>query len=283
MPSRRRWSSRPRTPSSGWRAPAGCPPGARAAEYGSPHGGSWLALLAERGLATGGRRRAGRRRARLLRAHAQRRPGGGAGRADGAGGARRRAAAAVPLAGHDRAARPVELAAPRPLRLLLDHRARSHAGGGGLRAPPGLALRPLRRAPCCSPRPVAATPRTRAPLPARTPASATFWPRRRPWACEDPARVRALQDSAVSRADALHRWLVEQKAAGCTVLRLRRRLAAVALLCRAGVDRSLLAAVADASPRQAGSPHARDGHPGGRAGRADRGAPGCGGRCSCRT
>ena len=32
-------------------APAGCPQGRRAAEYGSPHGGSWLALLAGRGLA----------------------------------------------------------------------------------------------------------------------------------------------------------------------------------------------------------------------------------------
>jgi C-methyltransferase C-terminal domain/Putative zinc binding domain len=69
---------------------------------------------------------------------------------------------------------------------------------------------------------------------------------------EDPARVRTLQDSAASRAEALHRWLVEQKAAGCTVLGYGAASRAVALLCRAGVDRSLLPAVADASPAKRG-------------------------------
>jgi C-methyltransferase C-terminal domain/Putative zinc binding domain/Methyltransferase domain len=69
---------------------------------------------------------------------------------------------------------------------------------------------------------------------------------------EDPARVRSLQDSAGARADALHQWLIEQKAAGCTVLGYGAASRAVALLCRAGVDRSLLAAVADASPAKHG-------------------------------
>jgi C-methyltransferase C-terminal domain/Putative zinc binding domain/Methyltransferase domain len=69
---------------------------------------------------------------------------------------------------------------------------------------------------------------------------------------EDPARVRALQDSAVSRAEALHQWLAEEKAAGCTVLGYGAASRAVALLCRAGVDRSLLCAVADASPAKHG-------------------------------
>jgi hypothetical protein len=69
---------------------------------------------------------------------------------------------------------------------------------------------------------------------------------------EDPARVRSLQDSAVARAEALHEWLVEQKAAGCTVLGYGAASRAVALLCRAGVDRSLLTAVADASPAKHG-------------------------------
>jgi C-methyltransferase C-terminal domain/Putative zinc binding domain len=69
---------------------------------------------------------------------------------------------------------------------------------------------------------------------------------------EDPACVRALQDSAVSRADALHRWLVDEKAAGHTVLGYGAASRAVALLCRAGVDRSLLGAVADASPAKHG-------------------------------
>ena len=56
------------------------PAGARVAEYGSPHGGSWLGLLAARGLtpvADGD----GRRDHRLLRHDARRRPGGRARRA----------------------------------------------------------------------------------------------------------------------------------------------------------------------------------------------------------
>jgi hypothetical protein len=68
----------------------------------------------------------------------------------------------------------------------------------------------------------------------------------------DPARVRGLQESAVSRAEALHRWLVDQKAAGRAVLGYGAASRAVALLCRAGVDRSLLGAVADASPAKHG-------------------------------
>jgi C-methyltransferase C-terminal domain/Putative zinc binding domain len=69
---------------------------------------------------------------------------------------------------------------------------------------------------------------------------------------EDPAQVRALQDAAVARAEALHRWLVDKKAAGCTVFGYGAASRAVALLCRAGVDRSLLPAVADASPAKHG-------------------------------
>ena len=49
-PSPPRSSRRRRTP---WRVAAAAgllPPGARVAEYGSPHGGSWLGLLADRGL-----------------------------------------------------------------------------------------------------------------------------------------------------------------------------------------------------------------------------------------
>jgi C-methyltransferase C-terminal domain/Putative zinc binding domain/Methyltransferase domain len=69
---------------------------------------------------------------------------------------------------------------------------------------------------------------------------------------EDPARVRTLQDSAVSRAEALHRWLADQRAAGARVLGYGAASRAVALLCRAGVDRTLLPAVADASPAKQG-------------------------------
>jgi hypothetical protein len=69
---------------------------------------------------------------------------------------------------------------------------------------------------------------------------------------EDPASVRRLQDAALSRADALHRWLADQRAAGFRVLGYGAASRAVALLCRAGVDRRLLPAVADASPAKQG-------------------------------
>ena len=75
---------------------------------------------------------------------------------------------------------------------------------------------------------------------------------------EDPARVRALQDSVASRAEALHRWLVDQNEAVCTVLGYGAASRAVALPCRAGVDRSPLPAVGRCVTRQAGSPHAGD-------------------------
>ncbi len=65
-------------------------------------------------------------------------------------------------------------------------------------------------------------------------------------------RVRSLQRSAVSRVDALHGWLVEQRTAQRTVLGYGAASRAVALLCRAGVDRTLLPAVADASPAKQG-------------------------------
>jgi hypothetical protein len=69
---------------------------------------------------------------------------------------------------------------------------------------------------------------------------------------EDPARVRTLQASAASRAEALRRWLVEQRDAGRTVHGYGAASRAVALLARAGVDRSLLRDVADASPAKHG-------------------------------
>jgi hypothetical protein len=68
----------------------------------------------------------------------------------------------------------------------------------------------------------------------------------------DPDRVRTLQRRARDRADALHRWLVGQRRAGATVLGYGAASRAVALVCRAGVDRRLLPAVADASPAKQG-------------------------------
>jgi C-methyltransferase C-terminal domain/Putative zinc binding domain len=65
---------------------------------------------------------------------------------------------------------------------------------------------------------------------------------------DDPARLRRLQQAAVSQAAAVRRWLEAQRAGGRTVLGYGAASRAVALLCRAGVGSGLLAGIADASP-----------------------------------
>lgn len=64
---------------------------------------------------------------------------------------------------------------------------------------------------------------------------------------EDPTSMASLQREATVSAEALHRWLAEQRAARRTVLGYGAASRAVALLCRAEIDDSLLPAVADAS------------------------------------
>jgi C-methyltransferase C-terminal domain/Putative zinc binding domain len=59
---------------------------------------------------------------------------------------------------------------------------------------------------------------------------------------------RGLQHCAVSHAEAVHNWLATHRAAGVTVLGYGAASRAVSLLCRAGVNRRLLPAIADASP-----------------------------------
>lgn len=68
----------------------------------------------------------------------------------------------------------------------------------------------------------------------------------------DPRRLRRLQRTAVTHAESLHGWLVAQHDAGRSVLGYGAASRAVALLCRAGIDRGLLPAVADASPAKQG-------------------------------
>jgi hypothetical protein len=69
---------------------------------------------------------------------------------------------------------------------------------------------------------------------------------------QDPAALGSLQRDALARARALHDWLVAERAAGTTVLGYGAASRAVALLRWAGVDRTLLRAVADASPAKWG-------------------------------
>ena len=74
----------------------------------------------------------------------------------------------------------------------------------------------------------------------------------RKWAVTDPHGFRELQGRVVQSAAALHRWLSEQRLQGKTVVGYGAASRAVALLCRARVQKALLPAVADASPAKRG-------------------------------
>jgi SAM-dependent methyltransferase len=68
----------------------------------------------------------------------------------------------------------------------------------------------------------------------------------------DPATFSSLQRDVVAHAKSLHDWLAAQRSAGDLVLGYGAASRAVALLCQAGVDRTLLPAVVDASPAKQG-------------------------------
>jgi hypothetical protein len=67
-----------------------------------------------------------------------------------------------------------------------------------------------------------------------------------------PEAVRTLQRSAERKADGVAQFLTAQRAAGLTTVGYGAASRAVALLCRAGVTSSLLPGVADASPGKHG-------------------------------
>lgn len=68
----------------------------------------------------------------------------------------------------------------------------------------------------------------------------------------DPAVLGILQHDALARARGLRDWLVAERSAGTTVLGYGAASRAVALLRWAGVDRTLMPVVADASPAKWG-------------------------------
>ena len=68
----------------------------------------------------------------------------------------------------------------------------------------------------------------------------------------DPAVVGGLQGHAAAHSRGLRDWLVGQRRAGRSVLGYGAASRAVALLCRAGVDRQLLPAIVDSSPAKHG-------------------------------
>ncbi len=68
----------------------------------------------------------------------------------------------------------------------------------------------------------------------------------------DPGVLSGLQLHALSQAEGLRNWLVHERRAGNTVIGYGAASRTVALLVRAGVDRTLLPAVVDASPAKKG-------------------------------
>lgn len=68
----------------------------------------------------------------------------------------------------------------------------------------------------------------------------------------DPAVLRGLGDSALARASGLHDWLAAENAAGRRVLGYGAASRAVALLRQAGAGSALMRAVVDASPAKQG-------------------------------
>lgn len=68
----------------------------------------------------------------------------------------------------------------------------------------------------------------------------------------DPAAIRGLQRDAQVHAKRLHDWLVNQRSSGSTVIGYGAASRAVALLRQAQLDRTLLPAVVDASPAKQG-------------------------------
>jgi hypothetical protein len=68
----------------------------------------------------------------------------------------------------------------------------------------------------------------------------------------DPGTFGGLQQEIQTHAKTLHDWLAAERSAGKRVLGYGAASRAVALLCHANVDRALLAAVIDASPAKQG-------------------------------
>ena len=211
-------------------------------EFGSPHGGTWIPLLTERGFTTVDV--AGGRGAGLFRHHARTRPAERLRAARPGHRPGRGAAAAVPLDRHDRRAGSVECVAARAFRVLLADHADAAARRGRNADRHRMGVRPVRR------NGVARSRTRRRPNPTNL-CSASSRPRMR-WASPSPAAIGRLQRSADRHVESLRSWLEEEAEAGRTVLAYGAASRAVALFSRAGLDSRLLAAVADASPAKQG-------------------------------
>jgi hypothetical protein len=222
------------------------PPGARVAEYGSPHGGSWLGLLEDRGLV----------------------PVTGEEEADvildcfGMMHAADQAAAVT-----ERAAR----LAPGGVLLLQYHSLDTIVRGGqwnalrhghyayysttaltGMLAAAGLGPRTSWRFDLYGGTILLAARRDANDQGGPDETVSTLLAAEAGTGIRAPQAVGGLQRDASARADGLRNWLVATRDSGKDVLGYSAASRAVALLRKAGVDRDLLPAVADASPSKHG-------------------------------
>ncbi len=72
------------------------------------------------------------------------------------------------------------------------------------------------------------------------------------WGVRDPISLKSLQTHVEAHAEGLRDWLLAERAQGRSVLGYGAASRAVALLCRAEVDRHLLPAIIDSSPSKHG-------------------------------
>ena len=230
-----------RVAAAGW-----LPDGSVVAEYGSPHGGSWLGLLAARGLTPAdhggqadviidcfGMMHAADQREALAERAARIAPGG-----------------VLLLQYHALstiiALRAVERAPARALRVLLDDRADRDAGRGRLQPAHRLAVRTVRR------HRAARRDQGRRRVAGPDDAIRSMLADDAIIGVRDPGAFAGLQQDMQAHAKALHDWLAAERSAGKKVLGYGAASRAVALLCQAHVDRDLLPAVIDASPAKQG-------------------------------
>ena len=232
-----------RVAAAGWLAP-----GVRVAEYGSPHGGSWLGLLHERGLA---------RAATDEPAEVVLDCFGMMHNADQAAAMAQRAARVAPggvlLLQYHSLATIVERAQWNALRH--GHFAYySTTAMTGMLAAIGFVPRSAWQFDLYGGTVLLAATRT-ADADASGPDATVeeILAAERRLGVTDPDVLTGLQRNATAQAATLHDWLADHRATGRSVLAYGAASRAISLLCRAGIDSNLLAAVADASTAKQGS------------------------------
>jgi hypothetical protein len=221
-------------------------PGSKVAEYGSPHGGSWLGLLSDRGLTPAA---AGERAHVIIDCF------GLMHSADQSGALAERAArvdlGGVLLLQYHSLDSIVRFGQWNALRH--GHYAYySTTALAGMLARCGFSLRTAWQFDLYGGTILLASVRNGECLVEQDEAVGSLLAREKATGIRDPAVVAGLQLRALAHAEGLREWLVAERSAGRSVLGYGAASRAVALLCRAKVDHALLPGVVDTSPAKQG-------------------------------